>query len=309
MSFITGSGRHARPRPPRLRTAMASSALAATAVGGVLAAAPAQAATTTAVAATTTTYTVKAGDTLSGIAQTHHVPGGWQAIARANHLTSPYVIHPGERLVLPAVAGAPTTSPFPVPVTAGRATQIITVQAHGSYATVIAWQKSGTTWHQVYSTTKARVGANGVTDGATRKQGTDTTPTGAFTITQGFGVGANPGTQMPYQQVAQDDWWVEDPSSTYYNQMRTSEQGGFPLTEAGEHGSEDLVNYPTQYHNALVINFNTAPAVPGRGAGIFLHDLGPQAGPTAGCVALPASVMTEIIRWINPAQHPVIAIH
>ncbi|MFD8212229.1 LysM peptidoglycan-binding domain-containing protein [Streptomyces sp. NPDC059697] len=310
MSFITGSGRHAKPRPARLRTAMASSALAATAVGGVLAAAPAQAATTTAVTAATTTYTVKAGDTLSGIAQAHQVPGGWQEIARANHLASPYVIHPGERLVLPTVAGGATTaSPFPVPVTVGKATQVITVQAHGSYATVIAWQKSGTTWHQVYSTTKARVGANGVTNGATRKQGTDTTPTGTYTITQGFGVGADPGTKMPYHQVAQDDWWVEDPSSPYYNQMRTSEQGGFPLTEAGVHGSEHLVDYPVQYNNALVINFNTHPAVPGRGAGIFLHDLGPQAGPTAGCVALPASVMTEIIRWIDPARHAVIAIH
>ncbi|HEY8986247.1 MAG TPA: L,D-transpeptidase family protein [Streptomyces sp.] len=298
MSFITGSGRHAKPRPPRLRTAMASSALAATAAGGVLAAAPAQAATPT--------YTVKSGDTLSGIAQAEHVAGGWQALARTNHLTSPYIIHPGERLTLPVPA---TASPFPVPVTVGRATQVVTVQAHGSYATVIAWQKSGTTWHEVYSTAKARVGANGVTDGATRRQGTDTTPTGTYTITRGFGVGADPGTKMPYHHVTTDDWWVEDPSSPYYNQMRTSEQGGFPLTETGVHGSEHLADYPTQYDNALVIDFNTDPAVAGRGAGIFLHDLGPQAGPTAGCVALPASVMTEIIRWIDPDQHPVIAIH
>ncbi|MGW1169129.1 LysM peptidoglycan-binding domain-containing protein [Streptomyces sp. NPDC002550] len=312
MSFTTGSGRHAKPRPARMRTAMATSALAAaTAAGSALAAAPAQAATPTSVtAAATTTYTVKAGDTLSGIAQAQHVPGGWQAIAQANHLASPYTIYPGERLVLPtASSGSTAALPFPVPVTVGKATQVITVQAHGSYATVIAWQKSGTTWKQVYSTTHARVGANGVTDGATRQQGTDTTPTGTYTITQGFGVGANPGTKMPYHHVASDDWWVEDPSSPYYNQMRTSEQGGFPLTESGVHGSEHLINYPTQYHNALVINFNTNPAVPGRGAGIFLHDLGPQAGPTAGCVALPATVMTEIIRWIDPAQHPVIAIH
>ncbi|MFD1662928.1 LysM peptidoglycan-binding domain-containing protein [Streptomyces caeni] len=234
MSFITGSGRHAKPRPARLRIAMASSALAATAAGGVLAAAPAQAATTT--------YTVKADDTLSDIAQAEHVAGGWHAIARTNHPASPYTIHPGERLALPAPS---TASPLPVPVTVGKATQVITVQALGSYATVIAWRKSGTTWHKVYATTKARAGANGVTDGATRKQGTDTTPTGTYTITQGFGVGTNPGTKMPYHHVATDDWWVEDPSSPYYNQMRTSEQDGFPLTEAGVHGSERLINYPT----------------------------------------------------------------
>ena len=50
------------------------------------------------------------------------------------------------------------------------------------------------------------------------------------------------------------------------------------------------------------------PAVHTRGAGIFLHDLGPQAGPTAGCVAVPAVTMTRIMQWINPADHPVIAI-
>ncbi|MHA6759578.1 L,D-transpeptidase family protein [Streptacidiphilus sp. PAMC 29251] len=154
----------------------------------------------------------------------------------------------------------------------------------------------------------ARVGTNGITNGTTRTQGTSTTPTGTYTITQGFGVGANPGTKMPYHQVTTHDWWVEDPTSAYYNQMRTDTQGGFHLTEAGNDGSEHLINYPTQYHNALVINFNMNPAVHTRGAGIFLHDLGPQAGPTAGCVAVPAVTMTRIMQWINPSQNPVIAI-
>ncbi|MCZ4125266.1 L,D-transpeptidase family protein [Streptomyces sp. H39-S7] len=210
----------------------------------------------------------------------------------------------------PAHAAAPAPAPprFPVPVSVGQAQQVISVQARGTYATVIAWQKSGNIWLRRYSTTAARVGSHGITDGATRKQGTYTTPTGTYTLTQGFGVAANPGTRMPYHRVTAADWWVEDPSSRYYNRMRTAAQGGFPLTEAGVHGSEHLVNYPVQYRNVLVINFNMSPAVPGRGAGIFLHALGPKAGPTAGCVAIPQNVLTDVLRWADPAQHPVIGI-
>lgn len=302
MSFIAGSGRHARPRPPRTGGKAATSlVIAAGAIAsGAFAAGTAQAQTTA-----SSTYTVEPGDSLSGIAVKEHVPGGWQALASTNHIASPYTIHPGEKLTLPAGS---TTSPFPVPVTVGTSRQVITVQANGSHATVTVWQKTGSTWSKKYTTTSARIGSHGITNGATRKQGTDTTPTGTYTITQGFGVAANPGTKMPYHHVTTQDWWVEDPDSAYYNQMRQASQGGFPLTEAGADGSEHLINYPTQYHNALVINYNMNPAVKGRGAGIFLHDLGPQAGPTAGCVAVPQTVLTQIMSWIDPAQHPIIAI-
>jgi L,D-peptidoglycan transpeptidase YkuD (ErfK/YbiS/YcfS/YnhG family) len=304
------SGRHAKPRTPLASRAAATGALGAAAtVSAIATAGGAQAATTPQGTTPVTSYTVHSGDTLSGIAAKEHVPGGWTALAKANHIASPYVIKPGERLTLPAGSYVTTPNPFPVKVTlAATTTQVITVKANGSYATVTLWQKTSGTWHKLASTTSARVGSHGITNGATRTQGTYTTPTGTYTITQGFGVGANPGTKMPYHQVTTHDWWVEDPTSAYYNQMRTDTQGGFHLTESGDDGSEHLVNYPTQYHNALVINFNMNPAVKGRGAGIFLHDLGPKAGPTAGCVAVPAAFLTQTMKWITPTAHPVIAI-
>ncbi|MFC1434505.1 LysM peptidoglycan-binding domain-containing protein [Streptacidiphilus sp. N1-3] len=299
--------RPSKPTPRRgaATTAVGTAAALVSALVSVLLGGTAQAATSAVL-----TYTVKAGDTLSGIAAREHVPGGWSALAKRNHIGSPYVIRPGEKLVLPAgsYAAKPPASPFPVAVALGRATQVITVKASGTTATVTAWQKSGTKWAAKYTTKAARIGAKGLVNGATRKQGTYTTPTGSYTVTQGFGLGADPGTRMPYHRVTSVDWWVEDPTSAYYNQMRTSVQGGFHLTEAGDDGSEHLVNHPVQYHNVLVINYNTKPVVKGRGAGIFLHDLGTTSAPTAGCVALPASVMTQIMKWIDPAQHPVIAI-
>ncbi|MEY9937409.1 L,D-peptidoglycan transpeptidase YkuD (ErfK/YbiS/YcfS/YnhG family) [Streptacidiphilus sp. MAP5-52] len=214
----------------------------------------------------------------------------------------------GSLLAAAPAQASPAAPHFPVPVRLGGADQVITVQAHGSYATVTAWQWTRGGWRVVVRSTAARIGARGVVNGTTRVQGSYQTPTGTFSITQGFGNGPNPGTRMPYHHVTAHDWWVEDRASRYYNRMRTDTLGGFRLTEAGVDGSEHLADYPVQYHNVLVINFNTDPAVRGRGAGIFLHDLSTSGGPTAGCVAVPSGVLTTIMRWIAPAGHPVIAI-
>ncbi|MBT2367761.1 L,D-transpeptidase family protein [Streptomyces sp. ISL-10] len=200
---------------------------------------------------------------------------------------------------------APSAPDFPVPVNVGNATQVITVKASGSYATVTAWQKGSSGWKAQFSTSAGRVGSNGVTDGATRKQSTYTTPTGTYTITEGFGVESS-GTAMPYTKVNDSHWWVQDPESKFYNQMHTAEGADFPLTETGERGSEHLINYPTQYAKALVINFNRWPAVPGRGAGIFLHINGK--GATAGCVSVPRATMDQFMGWVKPSANPRIAI-
>ena len=198
-----------------------------------------------------------------------------------------------------------TTADFPVPAHPGDATQLITVKSSGSYATVTAWAKGSSGWKAQFGTAAGRVGSNGVVDGATRRQSTYTTPSGTYTITEGFGVEAG-GTSMPYTVVNSTHWWVEDPESTFYNSMHSAAGADFPLTESGDRGSEHLVDHPVQYAKALVINFNRWPATPGRGAGIFLHVNGQ--GATAGCVSVPRATMDRIMAWIRPAAHPRIAI-
>jgi L,D-peptidoglycan transpeptidase YkuD (ErfK/YbiS/YcfS/YnhG family) len=194
-----------------------------------------------------------------------------------------------------------------VAVSLGNARQVVTVKASGSHASVVAWQRTSSGWKVVAQTQSARIGANGLVAASQRKQGTDTTPAGTFTMSEAFGIAANPGTKMPYHVVTSDDWWVEDNNSAYYNTMRGASQGGFAVTTAGVNGSEHLATFTTQYRYVVVINFNRPPnAVRYRGAGIFLHVNGP--GATAGCVSVPLSTMAAIITWLDPAQHPRIAI-
>ena len=203
---------------------------------------------------------------------------------------------------------APVRLPFPVPVVVGNATQVVTVRASGSWATVVAWQRDASGWHRVLSTAAARVGANGVTNGATRRQGTNTTPTGTYPLTQAFGILADPGARLPYHRVGPDDWWVEDNNSRWYNTLRQASAGGFDtsLPESDVNGSEHLIRHPGQYDYAVVIDYNMHPAVPYRGAGIFLHVS--DGYPTAGCVAVPTATLVAILRWLDPGAHPRIAI-
>ncbi|WP_237693845.1 N-acetylmuramoyl-L-alanine amidase [Streptomyces sp. SID2888] len=64
-------------------------------------------------APTGSTYTVKSGDTLSGIGAKVGVP--WETLATLNGIKAPYVIHPGDVLKLQAPAAPKPYSPPPFP--------------------------------------------------------------------------------------------------------------------------------------------------------------------------------------------------
>jgi L,D-peptidoglycan transpeptidase YkuD (ErfK/YbiS/YcfS/YnhG family) len=53
-----------------------------------------------------------------------------------------------------------------------------------------------------------------------------------------------------------------------------------------------------------VIGYNTT-RIPGAGSAIFLH-VG-DGSATAGCVSLPVARLLVVLRWLDPARHPVIA--
>ena len=66
----------------------------------------------------TVEHTVRHGDTLSGIAEELHVPGGWKPLYAANRGvvgSDPDLILPGERITWHAAAASGTTGPKPAP--------------------------------------------------------------------------------------------------------------------------------------------------------------------------------------------------
>ncbi|MEH0543219.1 hypothetical protein QA802_09095 [Streptomyces sp. B21-105] len=204
-------------------------------------------------------------------------------------------------------AGAPEPRDVPLPARMadpGPGAQLITALApkRGSTTGVVSWWdlRDGR-WLRAGSA-PARFGAKGLVEGAARRQGTNTTPTGLYGLPFAFGIQAPPrGTSYPYRPVREDSWWCQDNASRAYNRWTEPRPADCRAAE-----SERLLAYRAQYAHALVVGFNYRKPVRNRGAGIFLHVDG--RGATAGCVSVPAGAMRRLLAWARPEERPHLAI-
>ncbi|MEV7729245.1 L,D-transpeptidase family protein [Streptomyces sp. NPDC087917] len=207
----------------------------------------------------------------------------------------------------PSSASAPSAAAEPLAARladTGGGSQLITAVAPGPGSTtgrLTWWDRRAGRWYEAGST-PARFGAKGLSEGASRVQGTNTTPTGLYDLPYAFGIAPAPaGTAHSYRRVTDRSWWCQDNASASYNRWTE------PLAADCAPGeAEHLVTYATQYAHALVIGFNYDRPVRGRGAGIFLHVNGK--GATAGCVSVPRPAMRALLRWADPDRGPHIAI-
>jgi L,D-peptidoglycan transpeptidase YkuD (ErfK/YbiS/YcfS/YnhG family) len=181
--------------------------------------------------------------------------------------------------------------------------QLVTVQAppHATVASLSLWARSGSCWRRVAGPWQARLGRAGLS--AHKHEGDGATPTGTYRLGGTvYGIAPDPGVRLRYHRLACGDWWDEDPSSPAYNTFRHVRCGTAPPF-AGD--SEALWRISPQYRYFAVVDYNPAPAVPGRGSAVFLHV---AVGPTAGCVSLPQARLVRLLRWLRPAARPLIRI-
>ncbi len=183
--------------------------------------------------------------------------------------------------------------------------QLITIQtatARTTYATARAWRRSGRCWRAVGGPLPARVGRNGVS--ANRREGDGTTPIGTFPIGRTmYGNEPNPGVRFRYVRLRCGDWWVEDPSSPWYNNFR---RVGCERRPPFRTTTPDMSQERRAFPHLAVVEFNMRPIVPGRGSGIFLH--AQTGGPTNGCISLRRADLRRVLRWLRPQASPHIAI-
>ena len=189
--------------------------------------------------------------------------------------------------------------------TPATARQLLTVEAkvaRTTYATFRTWRRERTCWVAAAGPYTARLGRNGLS--SNRREGDGTTPTGTYRIGRTmYGNDANPGVRFQYRRLRCGDWWNEDPSSPTYNTFQHVRCGTRPPFGGA---SEGMWQQPRPYPFLAVIEYNTRPVIAGRGSGIFLH--AQTGGPTIGCVSLRKSQLRAVLRWLRPADAPVIAI-
>ena len=187
----------------------------------------------------------------------------------------------------------------------GGGQQLVTVVASSTQstaATLTLWQRSGSCWTVDDGPWTARVGFNGLS--SHHREGDGTTPTGLYAIgSEFYGLAPDPGVHGSYHPLVCGDWWDEDPASAQYNTFQHLACG---VTPPFGGGSEALWQQAVAYQRFAVVDYNTGPVVPGAGSAIFIHD--DTGSGTNGCVSLPASELDTLLRWLQPALGPHIAI-
>ncbi|MGB8940230.1 MAG: hypothetical protein WCD21_08340 [Streptomyces sp.] len=156
-----------------------------------------------------------------------------------------------------------------------------------SYATVHLYERGVKgEWRRAFEPWPARNGQRGWTTQHTA--GDLSSPVGVFGLSDAGGLLPDPGSKLPYDQ-----------SPVY-------EEDGVGSLGQSLRGAFDHV---------VAINYNRNPGTPprnlvrpmgsDRGGGIFIHI--EHGGPTQACVALPRKKMSDLLKWLDPRMHPVIA--
>lgn len=230
-------------------------------------------------------------------------PGPAATPAPTSHPARPTVTRTYARVPRPR----PTPKPAPVlPATlpdrmadTGGAGQLVTVTNGGSgnAATLQAFARRGGRWASAFGPFAVKIGADGFSHGVSEQ--TVASPIGMFTLTEAFGNDADPGVRLPYHRVRYGDVWVDQSSSPHYNTLQTGDAG------SARGSGEKLWEVRPGYDYAVVIGYNRAPVRPGARSAFFLHVTIPE--PSAGCVTMPVDRLVALMRWLDPTQHPRIA--
>ena len=101
---------------------------------------------------------------------------------------------------------------------------------------------------------------------------------------------------MPYRQVTDTDYWVDESEAPEYNHWVSGEEPNV--------SHEKLTAPIVRYNIVLTTLYNVHPIIPGKGSAIFLHVWLNPDHPTAGCVALDRGNVLRILNWLDPKKAP-----
>ncbi len=102
-----------------------------------------------------------------------------------------------------------------------------------------------------------------------------------------------PLTRLPVAAITRDDGWCDDPADADYNRR-------IKLPHPARH--ETLWRDDALYDVIVVLGYNDAPVVPGKGSAIFMHVARPLWQPTEGCVALAPVDLRAVLAMAAPGD-------
>jgi L,D-peptidoglycan transpeptidase YkuD (ErfK/YbiS/YcfS/YnhG family) len=101
---------------------------------------------------------------------------------------------------------------------------------------------------------------------------------------------AIPVTRLPVRALTPEDGWCDAPADARYNR---------PVRLPYPASAEQLWRGDHMYDLIVVVGYNDAPVVPGKGSAIFLHVARPGYTGTAGCVAFARNHLLAILSGVD----------
>ena len=139
------------------------------------------------------------------------------------------------------------------------------------------------------------IGRSGIIDAHAKREGDGATPVGHWPVRGALlrpGRVPTPHTRLPWRWIRLDDGWSDDPVDPSYNR---------PVVHPTRFSAERLWRDDMLYDLILVLGYNDAPPVSGRGSAIFLH-AAPPAGTTEGCVAIERAALIALLDKLAPGD-------
>ena len=122
-----------------------------------------------------------------------------------------------------------------------------------------------------------------------KREGDGATPAGVFPLREVLYRAdrvARPATALPVRPLEPHDGWCDAPTDARYNRLVRLPYGA---------SAEQLWRADRLYDLIVVVGYNDAPVVPGKGSAIFLHVARANYAPTAGCVAFARGHLLRIL--------------
>jgi L,D-peptidoglycan transpeptidase YkuD (ErfK/YbiS/YcfS/YnhG family) len=129
---------------------------------------------------------------------------------------------------------------------------------------------------------------------AGKREGDGATPRGRFRLIRLWWRAdrvPRPRTRLSARRIDTAVAWCEDPADRRYNR---------PFRRSANEPGDRLWREDHLYDLVIELSHNTRPRVAGRGSAVFLHVARPDRSGTAGCVALTAKDLLQLIGRLGP---------
>ena len=136
--------------------------------------------------------------------------------------------------------------------------------------------------------------------GKLKKEGDGNAPAGIFYLSGLFGyqaISAN----MNALKVDERTFCVDDVKSAYYNQIVNLD-----TVKKDWNSAETMRMKSEEYKYGIFVDYNSNPAIPGKGSCIFMHIWSKSTAPTAGCTAMTEANILKLIDFLDKSKNPVL---